>query len=218
MLPTCSAGILPAVSQASSLQDGEVLIRNRGYLPHWQSPHAIYSVIFRLSDSLPASVLDSLHNERDIIFNAIRKAGRELSLSERLNMARLIADSVDTYLDQGAGSCVLADPRAASIVANALRFFDGERYRLHAWCVMPNHVHGVFEPHEGHALDKILHSWKSFTANEINKALKRSGTLWQRESYDHLVRDERDFDRAVEYVANNPAKAGLIDWEWVGVG
>jgi REP element-mobilizing transposase RayT len=132
-------------------------------------------------------------------------------------MAGLIADSVDKYLDQGSGSCVLINPGAAGIVADALRFFDGERYGLHAWCVMPNHVHAVFEPLAGHTLEKILHSWKSFTANEINKALKRSGTLWQTESYDHLVRDEKEFERVVGYVANNPAKAGLVDWEWVGV-
>jgi type I restriction enzyme M protein len=68
----------------------------------------------------------------------------------------------------------------------------------------------------GYSLDGILHSWKSFTAKEANKVLARTGAFWQPESFDHLIRDEQDFTHAVEYVLNNPAKAGLSDWKWVG--
>lgn len=110
------------------------------------------------------------------------------------------------------------DPRIASTVQNALLFFDGRRYRLHAWVVMPNHVHALLTPLAGWELGQILHFWKSFTANECNKLLGRHGKFWQKESFDRYVRDERHYHNAVAYIERNPVKAGLCekpeDWRW----
>jgi REP element-mobilizing transposase RayT len=105
----------------------------------------------------------------------------------------------------------------AALVAGALRHFEGIRYRLFAWCVMPNHVHTVVQPLSGYDFPCIVHSWKSFTAKEANRVIGRTGHFWQPEPYDHLVRDEEDFGRQVEYVLSNPSRAGLRDWKWVGV-
>jgi REP element-mobilizing transposase RayT len=82
---------------------------------------------------------------------------------------------------------------------------------------MPNHVHAVLQPMPGHDLPEILHSWKSYTAKEINQMLGVKGQLWEAEYYDHLIRDERDFEAQIEYVLANPMKAGLREWKWVGV-
>jgi REP element-mobilizing transposase RayT len=125
----------------------------------------------------------------------------------------------------------MKDGRIARIVASALLHFEGQRYNLAAWCVMPNHVHAVVQPFAGTTggtpvpravpdaeLPDILHSWKSFTAKEANKLLRRSGDFWQAEYYDHLIRDEADFRHSVRYVLNNPIKAGLKNWKWVGLG
>ena len=120
------------------------------------------------------------------------------------------------------------DDRVAVVVSNALLHFDELRYSLAAWCVMPNHVHVVVKPFSGVTttagtavplaeLPEILHSWKSFTAKEANKLLRRSGEFWQTEYYDHLIRNESDFRHAVRYVLNNPIKAGLKNWKWVGL-
>lgn len=119
-------------------------------------------------------------------------------------------------LDAGYGQCLLRDDRTAEIVAEALKHFDDDRYQLHAWCVMPNHVHVVVQPLGTHQLSQILHSWKSFTANAVNKELGRSGPVWLRESYDHLIRDEADYQHHVRYARENPAAAGLSNWKWVG--
>ncbi|MCZ7605514.1 MAG: DHHA1 domain-containing protein [Planctomycetota bacterium] len=116
----------------------------------------------------------------------------------------------------GYGECWLKDERCARIVANALQHFDGERYELHAWCVMPNHVHVVFKPAAGHGLSDILHSWKSFTAKECNKVLGRKGAFWMDEYYDRLIRDEAEWRGKIAYTMNNPSAAGLTDWKWVG--
>jgi len=116
------------------------------------------------------------------------KSTRELSPFEKEEYFRLFHDRVEEWLDQGAGDCVLADPEIGRIVADALLHFDGKRYVLGEWIVMPNHVHVVVTPGQGEDLSRILHTWKSFTAKEINRRQGRKGTLWQDEGYDHLVR------------------------------
>ncbi|HOZ48934.1 MAG TPA: transposase [Candidatus Hydrogenedentes bacterium] len=191
-------------------------IRHGAYLPHWTKDHAVYYVTFRLGDSLPKSVLEAWLAEREDIVKTAKQMGRPLSESEEKRLHFLFSSKVDSYLDAGHGACWMKEERIARIVADALRYFDGQRYLLLAWCVMPNHAHVVFQPLPGNALKDILHSWKSFTANEANRALKRKGTFWQPESYDHLIRNQEDLDHSIGYVLDNPEKAGLRSWKWVG--
>jgi REP element-mobilizing transposase RayT len=116
------------------------------------------------------------------------------------------------------GSCLLADPVVGKLVEDALQHFHGTRYDLAAWCVMPNLVQLVVTPFSPHSPSDVLHSWKSYTAHGINKLLGRTGPLWERESFDHLIRTLDDFERFVAYVENNPVVAGLCarpeDWQW----
>jgi menaquinone-specific isochorismate synthase len=141
---------------------------------------------------------------------------RQLSPEEQKRLRALQTRRIERLLDRGAGSCLLANPRIARAMSEVLSHFDGSRYELFAWCVMPNHVHAVVRPLGGHALSEILHSWKSYSNRVVNRVLGKSGAIWQREYYDHLVRDEEDFLRCVRYVIANPRKAGLRDWPWVG--
>ncbi|HAT10367.1 MAG TPA: isochorismate synthase, partial [Planctomycetes bacterium] len=97
----------------------------------------------------------------------------------------------------------------------AILHFDGARYRIHAWCVMPNHVHVLVELPPGIQLAGIVHSWKSFTAKAANARLGRTGEFWQPEYFDHLIRDQADFAHAVRYIEQNPVMAGLTAWRWV---
>jgi putative DNA methylase len=123
---------------------------------------------------------------------------------------------IEEALDQGRGACVLARPELAAIVKEALRHFDGSRYRLYAWVIMPNHVHALITPLKDHSLSDILHSWKSHTAKQINKQLGQTGQFWQEEYYDRMIRDETHYAAVVDYIENNPVKAGLCakpaDW------
>jgi len=130
----------------------------------------------------------------------------------------LYSEKIEHYLDSGVGSCYMKDNRVAKVVADALMHFESERYDLAAWCVMPNHVHVVLHPILDHKLEDILHSWKSYTAKEANRILGRTGSFWQTEPYDHLIRNKADFLHAVRYVLENPAAAGLRNWKWVGTG
>jgi REP element-mobilizing transposase RayT len=99
-----------------------------------------------------------------------------------------------------------------------LLHFDGERYRLIAWCLMPNHVHVVIEIVDGYSLTDIVRSWKSFSARRANSELGRTGRFWHPDYFDRYMRDERHFAQTVEYVELNPVKAGLAsaadEWLW----
>jgi S-adenosylmethionine decarboxylase proenzyme len=194
---------------------GQVKIRNRGRLPHWIKENGIYFVTFRLADSLPQGVLKNLKAEREQSEKNITNLERELTFSEKQKLDWLFSEKVDEYLDKNYGECHLRKSEIAEIVVESLNHFDEDRYHLFSWCVMPNHVHVVFRAIQKNGLDEILHSWKSYTAKKINRILGAEGSFWQREYYDHLVRDEADFDRVIRYTLNNPAKASLKNWQWV---
>ena len=196
---------------------GTVKIRNRGYLPHWEKENGVYFVTFRLGDSLPQTALQKIKAERDLARRALVNLERRLSPLEERKLAAILCEKIDGYLDAGSGECHLNNPQIAEIVANSLRHFDNQRYQLLAWCLMPNHIHIVFRLLSHYELSEVLHSWKSYTAKESNKILGKTGEFWGREYYDHLVRDQADFARIINYVINNPIKAGLKDWKWVWV-
>jgi len=199
------------------IRGDEVRKRQGAYLPHWTRSGATYAVTFRLDDSLPVDVLESWRSEHNTIVERARQQNRELTEHDRTKLAELYSDRIDSYLDAGHGQSHLRNTCVAELVQNGLTHFDGERYDLIAWCIMPNHVHVVFRPHDGVELADILHSWKSYTAKKANALLGLSGAFWQGEYYDHIVRDGDDFTRQVNYVLNNPAVAGLEEWPWVGL-
>ena len=164
--------------------------RWRGNLPHIYKEGCTYFVTFNLSDAVPKHLLQRRRIE----------AG---------DNPETVAKELDP--SPSAGNCLLRDSRAALVVENALLHFQGERYALSAWSVMPNHVHVVVTPFCGLTLPKILHSWKSYSAHEINRVLSRTGCVWEEESFDHLVRNERALDKFVFYTENNPVSAGLCE-------
>lgn len=210
-----SAGDSPAVAGATRPRFSEITIRDRGRLPHWERDNATYFITFRVGDSLPKTVLDRIQSERESILRLAGQQSRDLTTSETVHLKRLKTVRIEEYLDSGAGSCPFRHPLVASVMAETLVLFDEERCRLFAWCIMPNHVHAVVRVYPTGRLSGILHSWKSFTAKAANRILGKSGEFWQREYFDHLLRDEAEFHRAVNYVMENPEKANLHNWRWV---
>ena len=193
-----------------------VSIRQDAHLPHWTREGGIYAVTFRLADALPKPVLEAWLSERKGIVEEARRHNRQLSDEEMERLNQLHAEKVEKHLDAGHGACLMNRPDAAEIVQNALKHFSGKRYKLLAWCIMPNHVHVVLQPSSGHTLPDILDSWKSFSATKVNAAVQRKGELWQAEYFDHLIRDEKDLAHCVDYAWRNAERAGLADWRWCG--
>lgn len=195
------------------MYDPEIQIRHGAFLPHWTKEGAIYHVRIRLGDSLPQQVLQAWAEEKKgIIENAVQK-GRALTQSEQKHLEFLHSEKVEKYLDAGHGACLLRQDDVAGIFAQALRHFNDQDYKLFAWCIMPNHVHVVVKPLVKE-LHEIVYSWKWFTAMKANAFLNRRGTFWQREYFDHLLRNQESLERTVEYVWANPEEAGLRNWKW----
>lgn len=190
----------------------------RGYLPHLKVEGGTYWVTLRLHDSLPQEVLLKLEEERKAWEK--QQTSKKIGAKElAVQWKRLYSKRMQVYLDAGMGACWLERNDIGGLVANALRFFEGKRYDLHAWVIMPNHGHVLVTPREKWTLSSILHSWKSYTATEANRILGRVGEpFWQQESYDHLVRDDKEFYLICEYTINNPVTAGLCaspeDWKF----
>jgi L-threonylcarbamoyladenylate synthase len=175
-------------------------------LPHWRQPGTTYFVTFRLGDAIPQEKLQQLRHERAEWFSSHPQPWSD---EDRAKYHRIFSERVQEWLDAGHGSCLLRDERAASIVADCLRHFDGQRYDLLAWVVMPNHVHALVSPHNGFHLDQVLHTWKSFSAHEIKKCLGRTGEIWQHEGYDHIVRNPEALWMIAKYIVDNPRKASI---------
>lgn len=177
---------------------------SRGYLPHFEAGDVPQSITFRLANSLPAKLLHQLQGE--------------LKHLPETQASRERRKRIEAALDQGQGDLHLANPRIAQIVENALLHFDGERYAIHAWCIMPNHVHVLTTPKTGHVLSAILQSWKSFTAKKANEFIRRHGKFWAPEYHDRYIRDELHYHSAISYIALNPVKAGLCrsadEWQF----
>ncbi|MGB6727006.1 MAG: transposase [Terracidiphilus sp.] len=152
--------------------------------------------------------------ERNKIFDAAKRSGARLSPAQEVLIAKYSQKRIEEYFDHGIGECVLKDSRVADVMAEALRFWHGKRYRLIAWCIMPNHVHVICRFLPGQDLADVVKGWKVYSARGANRILGRKGPLWRREYYDRLIRGEGEFDRAVRYVLNNPERAGLKNWKW----
>ena len=161
-------------------------------------------ITYHLADSMPAAVLARWNEEL---------ASLTLEAAEYERRKR-----IEAYLDTGKGACWLKQDEIAAVVEGALLFFDNERYRLHAWVIMPNHVHYLLTPFPDRSLSNIIFSQKSYTANQANRILRHTGQFWFEDYFDRYIRDEQHFQAAVNYIEANPMKAGLCkspeEWRW----
>lgn len=194
-------------------------------LPHYQPEGATLFVTIRLVNSLPVQIIQQLQKEKDEIESRLSKiADTKERASCTYDEQRRYFSKFDAFLDRAIdGPTWLQDTRIAQLLVTSLHYRDEHAFHLDAFSILPNHAHLVFKPilkqgNQYHSLPQILHSLKLHTALEANKILARKGQFWQHESYDHVVRDEAEWQRIVQYVVYNPVKAGLVkewqDWPW----
>jgi adenine-specific DNA methylase/REP element-mobilizing transposase RayT len=172
-----------------------------GNLPHWRQEGVTYFVTFRLADSMPQEKLREWEEERGAWLKEHPEPHDE---ETRKEYYRLFPERFQNWLDAGYGECLLARPEIKEMVENALSHFEGKRYHLDEYVIMPNHVHVIVTPSEENNLSEILHSWKSYTAHEINKRLEHRGAVWQKESFDHIIRSPQQVERVRQYIRENP--------------
>ncbi len=202
------------------------------HLPHYQPDGYTYFVTFRLANSLPTSLILQLMEERKINLERIAAITDKAEKTDTYHKYQsTYFNKFDDLLDKNNQSpCWLKIESVARIVFNSLRFYEGKKYDLIAFTIMPNHVHLIFTPlvkktgrlpsvikdHSDcvesiYNVTDILRSIKRFTALECNKALHRSGAFWHSESYDHVIRNEHSLNKLTKYILNNPVKAGLCN-------
>ncbi len=213
----------------------------RRHLPHWQPDGAVVFITFRLFGSLPQSILDKIGRLREnlkIEMDKGKMPGEEVMLRAQ-RLFELLDDSLDqVWKDENSMSPRWLDkPEVAGVVRDAMKYYEGDRFLEHRYVIMPNHVHWLIEPLPGKirniqegrsnetgfwSLASIMKSVKGYSGKEGNRILGRSCPFWQEESYDHWIRDQKNYDRIIEYINVNPVKAGLCekpeDWQWSSAG
>jgi putative transposase len=192
--------------------------RTEGNLPHWYQPAVTYFITFRTEDSMPAEAIELWHRRRDdwLLRHEINPQTNQwatklsaLPEAKQREFHNTFSAEYHAQLDKGHGDCVLRRPEVAKIVADSLRHFDGDRYHLGDFVVMPNHAHLLVCLLGATDVVELCRSWKKFTATKINHELNRKGRFWQEESFDHLVRSPEQFEYLRGYIANNGPAARL---------
>lgn len=179
-------------------------------LPHWLPPGELIFITFRLAGSLPQEMLERLQEEARLLQQGCG-ADPTAQYAER---KKYFGRFDELLANTNHGPTWLRQPEIAAVVAQALQHPNGTGYNLRCYCIMPNHVHLVVElPEEAPPLVKTLQLLKGYSSRQANRILGLSGTFWQAESYDHVVR-AGELERIIRYVLDNPVKAGFVDdWE-----
>lgn len=208
-------------------------------LPHYQPIGYTLFITFRLHNSLPIHVIEKLKDEYKTHVKNISAYNSKKEKQKRYSEGKWhYFEKFDSNLDLYPNNNWLNDERLARLVYDSILYRDNKEYDLISFTIMPNHVHLVLslikradyslknnnieemigKKQTDSSLYKIMQSLKWYTAKECNKILNRTGQFWQHESYDHVVRNEEELNRIIEYVQNNPVKAGLVekqeDWKW----
>lgn len=193
-------------------------------LPHWSQAGVICFITWRAKDSIPENVLERWRGERH---QWLRRHGinpRAADWNEKLGQLgpEIQREFFHTFstkwhdeLDAGHGACVFKSPNVAKIVADSLLKFDGDRYELTDFVVMPNHVHLLVAFQDEDSLLTQCENWKHFQAVHINRAIGSSGRFWQQDGFDHLIRSAEQFEHFRRYIADNPGKARLKPNEFI---
>ncbi|EDM28230.1 hypothetical protein LNTAR_12776 [Lentisphaera araneosa HTCC2155] len=166
------------------------------------------SLTFRLFGSIPQKIIQQFREE-------LENVDAKLLHQE-------MKEKIEEALAQGMGYCAFKHDELAGVMQEALFHFDGERYDLIAWCIMPNHVHVLIRVND--QLAKIINSWKSFVGKYALSNRRKFGieedqkSFWLREYWDRYIRNENHLLKTINYIHQNPVKAGLcsdvIEWKW----
>jgi putative transposase len=221
-------------------------IQYRSRLPHIAPIGASFFVTFRLADSLPQKVVQALKLELNDAIKQLEKDKPKNYKQLIRNEKKRFFSKYDEQLDHKPyGNCDLQKTEIATIVQEQLHRFDNDLYELVYYSIMPNHVHILIDtaiqvteyemidgvatpfwseelPKDFKELDEIMRRIKGASAYYCNKILKKTGQpFWQKDSYDHFVRNKKEWYNIINYILQNPVKAGLAkqwqDWKFTYV-
>ena len=197
--------------------EAESIVSKRN-MPHIDMPGHLTFVTFRLADSMPRNVVQLWHDDIDAWLEENKLVGR--TVEDIMNSIDINDDVKNElrkfknrkwhgHLDDCHGAFVLRDLHCRTLVEESLLHFEGERYDLERFIIMPNHVHAMIQMRRGFPLRKQLTEIMRFSGRKVNSHVKRHGDCWQSEPFDHVVRSETQFEYLQRYINDNPKKAGL---------
>ncbi len=193
-------------------------IVERSHLPHWTQAGTICFITWRTWDSIPQQVAEHWRTERSAWLNRHgidpfrddwKQLLARLPMAAQQEFHAAFSERWNALLDECCGACALRQSELAMIVGESLQHFDGDRYWLFDYVVMPNHVHVMAAFPTTERLLKQCTSWKHYTAVQINRRLGRKDRFWETDEFDHLVRSEEQFVYLRSYIKSNPARARL---------
>jgi len=205
-------------------------IRN---LPHFQPGGYVFFITSRLACTIPHQIFKKnkyKYNDSIKYISEMNDVKKKAALYHQIQQDEFLRYEKILHSAKY-GNVWLKDPAIALILSNALHFHDKNRYDLFAFTIMPNHFHVILKPIEiksekkntsiekdYFSLENIMRSIKGFSGKEANKYLGKKGAFWQHENYDHVIRNNDELLRTINYILSNPVKAGLCktvnDWEW----
>ncbi|MAE65555.1 MAG: hypothetical protein CMJ18_14895 [Phycisphaeraceae bacterium] len=200
--------------------DQSALIDVSTMSPRRGPPGSPTAVTFRLADSMPRRVVARWEREartwleRDRAGDALIRARESYGARRRRYLEHRI-DRWHDHLDAGHGRCLMKDPQVASVVADALLIFDGERYDVERFVIMPNHVHLIVQMRPSFRLRPQSEEWLRSTSRRINAMLGRRGALWHDDPVEHVVRCADRLARIEQRIEDDPIRAGLGEGEYL---
>jgi putative transposase len=213
--------------------DDDELIFFRRKLPHIQPKDSLFFITFRLFGSLPANIITALREEYESEVRLLKEESQaRRDHFDPSVLHRWYFERFDEFLEKYSESPkYLSNNAVAQTIADSIQHWNDKRYTVVCYCIMPNHVHMVidiggftvdeYRNKTSYRLSRIMETLKGYTAKAANKILSRNGHFWQKESYDHVVRDGNELNRIIRYVMDNPVKAGLVsipeEWKWTYV-
>jgi len=194
---------------------------HKRFLPHIQPMGRPLFITIRSSDSIPKKYMEEYKRYTEMLKQAEKQKPEDHDL--KVNNNKKAFAYMDDIFHNNQGSINFTKHEAvAALITENLQSLHGVSCFISAYTIMPNHLHILLRPFERDgkpiSIAEIMKSFKGLTARQVNLILNRSGALWYREYYDHWLRSGREFVNVVEYIRQNPVKAGLVrepeEWKW----
>lgn len=170
-------------------------------LPHWFQENKTMFVTFRLADSLPKNKVEEFLADRaNMLKEEKRTAGNNTRKAYDIMMMR----KMEYCLNNGYGNCILRREDVRNVLVEALYYYNNKEYLLHTFVVMPNHVHILLSSLTNKPINNIIGKVKGFTTFQLRKSLGINEDIWQKGIFDRILRNWDEFEKYVDYIANNP--------------
>ncbi|MCH8527430.1 MAG: transposase [Kiritimatiellae bacterium] len=194
------------------LDKREPLQQTQNDLPHWHQPLRLQFFTWNLGDALPVKAMARLKRERE---SWLYQHPKPWSDEEYQIYFERFTDRIDRWLALGRGESIFREVKAAGLMAEVLQFHEGKKMRMDAFVIMPNHIHCLAQLCGETTVSELMHSWRSYSALQLNRLRNRKGKLWSEDFWDRVIRSPENYWHVRKYIKDNPRKANLSEGNYL---